>query len=99
MNFQEPHTYIGQIADGLICYITVKPQDLREGGTSAVMFEWQGKPSTPAHFQKYLRFKREVFQDISNRSGKRIMDISIIPNGQIVSHVYVPHQNAPDGQD
>lgn len=95
MMLQEPHTYIGHIAEGLVCQITVKPQDLLERGVSAIRFEWQGKPSTPVHLEQYIRFKREVFQDISNRSGKRIMDTSIMPNGMVVASLYTPQAGEP----
>lgn len=94
MNSPTPHTYIGHIDDGVICYITIKPQDLREDGLFAVLFEWRGKPDMAKHYQKYQSFKREVFQDISNRSGLRIMDTSITPDGQLVSHIYDPQRNA-----
>ena len=99
MNSQTSHTYIGQIDNGVICYITINPQNFHDGGLFAVIFEWRGKPDVTKHYQKYLSFKREVFQDISNRSGKRIMDTSIMPNGEIVAYIYMPQQDASDALD
>jgi len=90
MNPQKPHIYIGQIAPGLSCQISIKEQDLNDGDVSAIVFEWTGRPSTSDHLAKYSLFKRGVFQDISNRSGKRIMDVSLMPGGKVVTTVFTP---------
>ena len=99
MNPQKPHIYIGQIAPGVACHISVKAQDLLNGDVSAITFEWTGRPSTIEHLNKYLRFKREVFQDISNRSGKRILDASLMPGGKVVTTVFTPQANAVEEKD